>query len=410
MVADLERATMANSIFDLLGEGCSVKLIDLSNFDSVLSDAGVAGQFRKLEDARRSWAHDLVPTNSLADQIRKVVKPAGIAIQMAAQLHNEERERFANIKKMLEPLQSIRAGFQMDWSITRKFDDVVKPTLFSDELLRMANNVKLFSAALGAAQSSVPSALLHAQRTFAEKSITDSFAQAMKTYEKAQMQWVVPTELLDSLGALKAISEQVGRLTLPVLDWASAATLAKVLGSRGIESQLAALDMHADGTLTDDPSHQHRIGTDNGLSRQPRDLTTLLNLILALLIVIFQENSSGEWQQQTDKKLEIQNVMLVAQAKRFEVLSILVEKALVQEAKRAGELFVVLERVAVVRSEPRHGTTVVGKLLPREVVKPTAEQGKWIQFEYYHWLAEEYQTGWALKKQFKRVPETYKEE
>lgn len=52
----------------------------------------------------------------------------------------------------------------------------------------------------------------------------------------------------------------------------------------------------------------------------------------------------------------------------------------------------------------------LGKLLPREVVRPVSEQGKWIQFEYYHWLMQEYQTGWALKKYFKRVPATYSQE
>jgi hypothetical protein len=37
------------------------------------------------------------------------------------------------------------------------------------------------------------------------------------------------------------------------------------------------------------------------------------------------------------------------------------------------------------------------------VVRPIAEDGKWIQFEYYHWLHQEYRTGWALKKYFQRV-------
>jgi hypothetical protein len=32
-----------------------------------------------------------------------------------------------------------------------------------------------------------------------------------------------------------------------------------------------------------------------------------------------------------------------------------------------------------------------------------SEDGKWIEFEYYHWLHQEYRTGWALKKYFQRV-------
>ena len=59
--------------------------------------------------------------------------------------------------------------------------------------------------------------------------------------------------------------------------------------------------------------------------------------------------------------------------------------------------------MAVVRSKPEHGSAVVGKLLPQEVVRPLSEDGKWIEFEYYHWLHQEYRTGWALKKYFQRV-------
>ena len=86
------------------------------------------------------------------------------------------------------------------------------------------------------------------------------------------------------------------------------------------------------------------------------------------------------------------------------------ESALVAEAKRVDERFVVSERVVTVRLEPRSRSATVAKLLPREVVVPVSEQGKWIQFEYYHWLLQEHRTGWALKKYFKRVPSTYNQD
>jgi hypothetical protein len=340
---------------------------------------------------------------------RKLMEPAGIAIQLTAQFHNVERERLANIKKMLEPLESIHASFQMDSSIWRMLDDPLKPKRFNDELLKIANKAELFSTALDTVQNSVPSAVTQAQRMFAASSTTSGFIHVMKTFEAAKKHWIVPKELIDSLGALRAMREHIDSLTLPVLDWVSAATLAKVLGSEGIEAQLAAIGIRPDGTLADDAAE----GSDDGtglFSRKTLELMALLGLILAILVPIYQEYSSGEWQQQTDKRLEAHSVMLDAQARRFEALSTLVAKALVREAKHVGQRFVVLDRVAIVRNEPRHGATVVGKLLPREVVKPIAEQGKWIQFEYYHWLLQEHQTGWALKKQFKRVPSTYKEE
>jgi hypothetical protein len=59
--------------------------------------------------------------------------------------------------------------------------------------------------------------------------------------------------------------------------------------------------------------------------------------------------------------------------------------------------------VAEVRVKPEHGATLVGRLLQQEVVRPISEDGKWIEIEYYHWLHQEYRTGWALKKYFQRV-------
>ena len=59
------------------------------------------------------------------------------------------------------------------------------------------------------------------------------------------------------------------------------------------------------------------------------------------------------------------------------------------------------------RSKPEHGAGVEGKLLPNEVVKALDKKGKWIEIEYYHWLHEEYRTGWVLKKYLERVPANY---
>ena len=82
----------------------------------------------------------------------------------------------------------------------------------------------------------------------------------------------------------------------------------------------------------------------------------------------------------------------------------LIERALVQAAQAHEERFVVRERTATVQSRPEHGASVQGKLLPNEVVKAIDKDGKWIEVEYYHWLHEEYRTGWVLKKYLERVP------
>lgn len=134
-----------------------------------------------------------------------------------------------------------------------------------------------------------------------------------------------------------------------------------------------------------------------------------------MLVPIYQEINSNQWQAATDKtlaeqtkKMEAHGDAMEGQRTMIEALTKLVENALMQESKRQEERFVVLERVTTVRSKPEHGEAVEGKLLPREVVRPISERGKWIEFGYYHWLHKEYRTGWALKKYFQRVPANYK--
>lgn len=223
----------------------------------------------------------------------------------------------------------------------------------------------------------------------------------IKQYEATNRHWALPPALLETMSPLKALQEQLGKLTLPVMDWASAATLAKLMGSEGIQAQLAALGINSDGSINPQLAEHEDQGI--GLSRKSLELMALLSFILAILVPIYQEYSSAQWQKSTDEKLGIQAEAIEHQRKMIEALTKLVEKTLVQEVSRQEQRFVVKERVAVVRSKPLHGATVVGKLLPNEVVRPISEDGKWIEIEYYHWLHQEYRTGWALKKYFLRV-------
>jgi len=45
--------------------------------------------------------------------------------------------------------------------------------------------------------------------------------------------------------------------------------------------------------------------------------------------------------------------------------------------------------------------------MPNEVVRAIEKDGKWVEIEYYHWLHEEYRTGWVMKKYLERVPANY---
>ena len=95
------------------------------------------------------------------------------------------------------------------------------------------------------------------------------------------------------------------------------------------------------------------------------------------------------------------------QAQQIQNLTSLIEKTLVQAAQEPEERLVVRDRIATVRSKPEHGSAVEGQLMPNEVVRKTDKDGKWVEIEYYHWLHEEYRTGWVLKKYLERVPANY---
>lgn len=374
---------------------------ELAKLQGMLGSSHALNEYRKLEQQRSTWMTAMAETNSLAEQIKKLVGQNSAAIQMAQQMHEAQKAQEDSIRKMLDPLGNIRSGLVADGSIQRMLDEFSKPLAATDHITKLLGQVAAPSAYLKSLQLINDSSIERARRVLAETSVNTGLQQVMKSFEEANKHWAVPSALVESLSPLKAWQEQVGKLSLPVMDWESAAALAKILGQGGIESQLAAWGINPDGSVNPDFVEQEEEGL--GLSRRSMDLMTLLGFILAFLVPIYQEISSSQWQAATDKKLEAQADALEGQRKLIEALTKLVEKALVQEAKRQEERFVVRERVVVVRAKPEHGSAVVGKLLPSEVVRPLSEDGKWIEFQYYHWLHQEHRTGWALKKYFHRV-------
>lgn len=378
-----------------------MKTLGLSAIDAFL-DSSVYRETKRMEAARRSWIENLQPINTLSEQLRSLTEPELVVAKMAEEFHRAERQQFDHIRTMLDPIADIRENLMFDSRYRKLMEEIERPSLLSAELERAAREASHFDHVAKAMRESMRSSFSHAQEMLAATSIAGSLAQTMSVFKEAERRWFVPAELVDSIGALKAVQEQLGRLTLPVVDFASASTLARLLGPDGMEAQLASLGIGPDGTLSEEALAPVEAGI--GLSRRKLELMTLLSFILTFLVPIYQELSSREWQKQTDERLEAQRLLLQTQAKQLESLSRLVEKALVQEVRRDEQRFVVLDRIAIVKRRPEYGAPVEGKLFPCEVVKLISEHGKWIQFEYFHWLLQSHQKGWALKKYFKRIP------
>lgn len=376
-----------------------MKTLDLANFGTLLGNNQVGNEILKMERERSAWMSTLVKSHSLADEMKKITGEDSSAVQIARQIYDAQRAQEESIRKMLDPLAHIRTSLLSDSATQRMLAEFSKPILASDHVAKLIDQATGANAFIKAMQAS-ESSMEHARKILGDTSVSSGLQQMMKSFEEVDKRWSVPSLLLESLSPLKALQEQMGRLSLPVMDVASAAALANLLGRDGIESQLAAWGINPDGSINAQFADQEE---GIGLSRKSMDLMALLSFILAFLVPIYQEISSSRSQAATDQRLESQVDALEGQRKMIEALTKLVEKALVQEAKRHEDRFVVRDRVAVVRSKPEHGATVVGKLLPQEVVRPISNHGKWIEFEYYHWLHQEFRTGWALKKYFQRV-------
>lgn len=348
---------------------------------------------------------------SWAERVSRLLPEDSQVFQLAKQIQELHKTENESIRRMLIPIQDIHRRLLVDSATKRISDELAQPFFFREQAAQITAWSAAHADSVKAMQASIEGSKGYAQKIMREASVIGGIGERMKAFERINKNWVVPQSLSDALGPLKALQEQVGRLALPVMDAASAATLASVLGPEGIDAQLAKLGISADGSLnTQLPEQEGGIG----LSRKTLEVMGLISFFLAIFVPIYQEISAAQWQTATDQtiaeqaqRMEAQSIALERQAKMISALSQLIEEALIHEAKRQEERFVVLDRVTVVRAEPEHGSAVEGKLLPREVVRPISERGKWIEFEYYHWLHQDYRTGWSLKKYFQRVPANF---
>jgi hypothetical protein len=233
--------------------------------------------------------------------------------------------------------------------------------------------------------------------------VSSSIQSYLKDFEHINKQWKVPNEVLGIFGSFKELQDQLGKVALPTIDWGSAAALARALGPEGIQEQLALLGIEPDGSM-----HQLAGLPDKGiLSKKQTDVITLISFLLIFVIFFYQEYNNSLQQVKTDAFQAQTVAMLQIQAKQIQNLTTLIEKTLVQAAQEPEERLVVRERIATVRSKPEHGSAMEGLLMPNEVVRKIDKDGKWVEIEYYHWMHEEYRTGWVLKKYLERVPANY---
>jgi len=393
--------------------------LDLAKIYETSMGSSLAREMARIEEERTSWRKALIDTDQIDKQVRELAGNSVYA-QMAKQYEDllgsssaigsafkawqeSERLQMEQMRKMFDSMADIRKsvlGSTATQQLIKEFTDGSsmrnQMKAITDDALGIGSVAKMLA-------QQAEDSRAQTKKLFENLGVGSSIQSYLKDFEHINRQWKVPNEVLGIVGSFKELQDQLGKVALPTIDWGSAAALAKALGPEGIQEQLALLGIEPDGSM-----HEHAEKPERGLlSRKQSDALAMLSLLLGILFFLYQEISSQQDKAKTEAFQTQTTATLKVQTQQIQNLTVLIEKALVQAAQVPEERFVVRERPATVRSKPEHGSAMESQLMPNEVVRMTDKEGKWVEIEYYHWLHEEYRTGWVKKKYLERVPANY---
>ncbi|AVT01641.1 SH3 domain-containing protein [Paracidovorax avenae] len=233
-------------------------------------------------------------------------------------------------------------------------------------------------------------------------------------------------------GSLFDAAQLARSFGMPVMDHGSFAAIARSSGIDGVMAQFRSLGIDQEtlrrvaAAVADDEEEVDEIlgdaaGEDTRASRQltKAQLARLWNLfymLLGLVMPFYSLWDSNQMEARLNAEIKASEARTAAEIKtseeraaaKLDAMAKLMEKVLEVAAQEvlAEESMVVRERMAVIRSKPEHGSSVIAEAFPNQVVTLREERGKWIKVEYYDWIAREERTGWALKKYFVRAEPT----
>lgn len=409
--------------------------MDLARIYEKKMGSNLAREMARIEEERSSWRNALIDSDLVGKQVRELVGNT-IYAQMAKELkalqspvisiakqyedllgsssaigsaykawQESERSQREQMRKMFDPMAEIRKsvlGGTTTQQLIKEFTDGSsmrsRMKAITDQALGIGSVAKMLA-------QQAEDSRAQTKKLLEGLGVGSSIQSYLKDFEHINKQWKVPNEVLGLMGSVKELQEQLGlgKVALPTIDWGSAVALARAMGPEGIQEQLALLGIEPDGSM----NPMAGLPEKGILSKKQTDVITLISFLLIFVVFFYQEYNSSLQQAKTDAFQAQTVAMLQVQAQQIQNLTILIEKTLVQAAQAPEERLVVRDRIATVRSKPEHGSAREGQLMPNEVVRKTDKDGKWVEIEYYHWLHEEYRTGWVLKKYLERVPANY---
>lgn len=395
--------------------------------------SSLAREMARIEEERTTWRKALIATDQIGKQVRELAGNSVYA-QMATELkalqsptisiakqyedllgsssaigsafkawQEFERLQMEQMRKMFDPMADIRKSVLGSTATQQLIKELTDGSSMRNQMKAITDDTLGIGSVAKMLTQQAEDSRAQTKKLFENLGVGSSIQSYLKDFEHINKQWKVPNEVLGIVGSFKELQDQLGKVALPTIDWGSAAALANALGPEGIQEQLALLGIEPDGSM-----HEHAEKPERGLrSRKQPDALAMLSLLLSILFFLYQEISSQQDKAKTEAFQTQTTATLKVQTQQIQNLTVLIEKALVQAAQVPEERFVVRERPATVRSKPEHGSAMESQLMPNEVVRMTDKEGKWVEIEYYHWLHEEYRTGWVLKKYLERVPANY---
>lgn len=409
--------------------------MDLARIYKATMGSGLAREMARIEEERSSWRNALIDSDLIGKQVRELAGNT-IYAQMATELkalqspamsiakqyedllgsssaigsaykawQESERAQREQMRKMFDPMAGIRKSVLGDTTTQQLIKELTDGSSMRSQIKAITDQaLGIGSVARMLAQQAEVSRA-QTKKLLEGLGVGSSIQSYLKDFEHINKQWKVPNEVLGLMGSVKELQERLGlgKVALPTIDWGSAAALARALGPEGIQEQLALLGIEPDGSM----NPMAGLPEKGILSKKQTDAITLISFLLIFVIFFYQEYNNSLQQTKTDTSQAQTVAMLQVQAQQIQNLTTLIEKTLVQAAQEPEERLVVRDRIATVRSKPEHGSAVEGQLMPNEMVRKTDKDGKWVEIEYYHWLREEYRTGWVLKKYLERVPANY---
>jgi hypothetical protein len=409
--------------------------LDLAKIHEMTVGSILAREMARIEEGRSSWRKALIETDFIGKQVRELAQGSAYA-QMAKELkamqspamalaqqykdilgpgsaigsaykawQESERAQREQMRKIFDPMADIRKSILGDGTTQRLIKELTDGSSMRNHMKEIAEQAQGIGSVAKMLAQQAEDSRAQTKKLLKGLGVGGSIQSYLKDFEHVNKQWKVPTEVLGIIGSVKELQEQLGlgTVALPTIDWGSAAALARAMGPEGIQEQLALLGIESDGSM-----HQMAGQPQKGiLSKKQTDVITLISFLLIFVIFFYQEYNNSLQQAKTDAFQAQTVAMLQVQAQQIQNLTTLIERTLVQTAQEPEERLVVRERIATVLSKPKHGAAMEGKLMPNEVVRKIDKDGKWVEVEYYHWLHEEYRTGWVLKKYLERVPANY---